>query len=241
MKPREVIDRSATPDGEVLELAKEAGHFVLRLAGVPLMSSATHGSEEAMALAAAECLGARASTATVLVGGLGMGFTLRAALDAFGPQAKLTVAELLEAVVRYNRDIFGDLAQRPLDDPRVTLHAGDVRKVLGVGRWDAILLDVDNGPEAFTTRANGSLYGREGVQVMAQALKPGGVIIIWSAHQSPTFERTVRAAGLHCEARPVRARPAARKGPRHTLFLLRSRRVQIAPKTDNGRLKQADS
>ncbi len=227
MQPREIIDRSATPDGEVLELSKEAGHFVLRLAGVPLMSSAAHGSEEAMAHAAAECLKEQGPAAAVLIGGLGMGFTLRAALKAFGPQAKVTVAELLAAVVRYNRELFGDLTQRPLDDPRVTLHMGDVREVLGVRRWNAILLDIDNGPEAFTTRTNATLYARDGVRALARAIKPGGVVVVWSAHQSPVFERTVRAAGLHCETRALRARAAVRKGARHTLFILRENAVAV--------------
>jgi len=214
MAAREVLDRSATPDGEPLVLTLEpSGHYLLRVSGLPLMSSAAHASEEAMAGAAREVLGPREG-ARVLVGGLGMGFTSRAALDHF---QHVTVAELLPDVVRYNRDIFGHLAEHPLGDPRLELFEGDVREPLARGGWDAILMDVDQGPDAVTTKGNQGLYGRRGARRLAGALTPGGCVVVWSAYESPGFERRLQDAGLEVEARRVRARGT--KGARHVLFI----------------------
>ena len=214
MADREVLDRSTTPDGERLVLTLEPnGHYLLRVGGLALMSSAAHASEEAMATAAREALGARAQT-RILVGGLGMGFTARAALEQF---EHVTVAELLPDVVRYNREVFGHLAEHPLDDPRLELFEGDVREPLARGGWDAILMDVDQGPDAVTTRGNQGLYGRRGAQRLANALTPGGVVVVWSAYESPGFERRLQDAGLAVEARRVRARGT--KGARHVLFI----------------------
>ncbi len=207
-----------TPDGEPIELSLESGYYVVRVDGASLMSSAEFGSEQAMATVAAERVGRRAG-ARVLVGGLGMGFTLRAALECFGPRARVVVAELMPAVVRFNRGELGTLAERPLDDPRVTLIEADVREPLSRGGWDAVLLDVDNGPEAFTVPSNVGLYTREGVRNMVDALSPGGVIVVWSAFPSQAFERDVRRLGVAIESRHVRAR-ASGKGPRHTLFVI---------------------
>ncbi|QQR88558.1 MAG: spermidine synthase [Myxococcales bacterium] len=218
MKPRRVIDTTSTPDGATLQLVWERGHYVIRISGVTLMSSEMHGSEEAMAAAAAELLGDRAKSAKVLVGGLGMGFTLRAALDAFGKGARITVAELIPAVVAYNRGVLGPLAERPLADKRVTLYHGDVRDALRVAPWDAILMDVDNGPDAFTTTTNESLYDWLGVKAMAEALAPGGVLVLWSVEANSSFEKSLKRAGLKSESRRVRARLGA-KGARHTLFI----------------------
>lgn len=221
MKPREVLDRTTTPDGEPLELVKEGGHFVIRVAGAALMSSAVHGSEEAMARVAVETIGMRPRP-RLLVGGLGMGFTLRAALDALGSDARVTVAELLPAVVTYNRGVLGGLARHPLSDRRVRLFEGDVRVPLAEGGWDAVLMDVDNGPDAFTTSTNKSLYGDRGVTLMAGALSPCGVLVVWSAYPSRQFERRLRRAGLRTETLSVRARGEVRKGSKHTLLIGRS-------------------
>lgn len=153
---------------------------------------------------------------TVLIGGLGMGFTLRAALDA--SSAVVTVAELIPAVVEWNKLHLGRLAGDPLDDPRARLHVGDVGELLRTaGRWDAILLDVDNGPDAFTQVGNGWLYGLEGLKRTRMALRPGGTLVYWSAYPSPEFVDRTRRAGLRTETRTVRAH--AGKGPRHTLFV----------------------
>lgn len=218
MQKRVVLDRSTTPDGETLELAIEHGHHILRVGSVPLMSSAMRGSEEAMAEVAAEELG-EIEAPRILIGGLGMGFTLRATLDAFGDDAEVTVAELMPVVVRYNRSHLADLAERPLEDPRVTLFEGDVKKKIDDGGWDAILLDVDNGPDALTSERNERLYGVRGTERIMRALAPGGVVVVWSSFPSPSYVERLRRAGLEARARSVRARWPLRKGPMHTLFV----------------------
>ena len=220
MQPRRLIDADVTPDGEPIELVFEGGHHVVRLNGVPLMSSAMHGSEQAMARVAAEHLeGSRAPR--ILIGGLGLGYTARAALDCFSSDARITVAELLPAVVRFNRGELGELTGHPLANERVTLAVGDVRDCLKPGAWDAVLLDVDNGPEAFTVADNASLYRGKGLRRVVDALRPKGILIVWSAFPSPSFERELKRAGLQVESKRVRAR-ASGKGPRHTLFVGRS-------------------
>lgn len=221
VKPRELIDRTTTPDGEMLELAREGGFFVLRVGGIPLMSSATFGSEEAMAHRAAEALGPR-PTAQVLIGGLGMGFTLRAALESFAADAKITVAELLPPLIEYNRGVLGAQVGYPLNDPRVRLFSGDVRTPLSQQRWDVVLLDIDNGPDAFTVSSNSDLYSKRGVELLAATLTDGGVSVIWSAYPSPRFERRLKQAGLDCHTLQIRARGNVRKGSTHTLFVARA-------------------
>jgi spermidine synthase len=218
MRAREVLDRTQTPDRQPLELAREAGHYVIRVSGIPLMSSAAFGSEQAMACIAYELLGPRPCS-QVLVGGLGMGFTLRAVLDTFADDARVTVAELLPSLVDYSRTVLGHLANHPLADPRVHLHQGDVRVPIGRQRWDVILLDVDNGPDALTTAGNASLYSEAGVLRLSRALSPGGVLVVWSAFESRRFEERLRRTGMSCETRKVRARTDVGKGAIHTLFV----------------------
>jgi spermidine synthase len=218
LEKRIVLDRSTTPDGERLELAIEHGHHIIRVAGIPLMSSDMRGSEEAMAEVAREELG-DIEAPRVLVGGLGLGYTLRAALDAWGEDAEVCVAELLPSVVRYNREFLGNLADHPLEDPRVDLFEGDVKKKLVRDRWDAILLDVDNGPDAFTVHGNQTLYGARGAELMARAIGPGGVLIVWSAYPSPRFLERLRHTGLSARAKRVRGRGPIDRGPMHTLFV----------------------
>ena len=220
MKPLEIIDQSTTPDGLPLELTREGGHYVIRIASKTLMSSASFGSEQTMARIAADAVGRRRN-ARVLVGGLGMGFTVRGALDAFGRDVRVTVAELLPEVVRYNRSVYGHLAGHPLTDRRVELFEGDVRVTLGKGGWDAVLLDVDNGPDAFTVPENADLYDDAGARELAGSLTRGGIAVIWSAYPSRHYERTLRRAGLSCEMRRVRARAGTRKGGKDVLFVAR--------------------
>lgn len=220
MSVRETIAEAETPDGELLTLAREDGEHVVRVRGEVLMSSRVHGSEEAMArLALADR--ELPDRPRVLVAGLGMGFTLRAALELLGPHAEVTVVELLEAVVRWNHGPLADYAERPLEDPRVTLTVGDLRGLLRVRaqRFDAILIDVDNGPEPFTVRSNATLYAPEGLARLYDALAPGGVAVLWSAFRSTAFERRLRDAGFEARTVSVRARAKARKGARHTLFV----------------------
>jgi spermidine synthase len=182
------------------------------------MSSRLHGSEEALAVLG--CRRARTrSRARVLVGGLGMGFTLRAALDTLAPDAVVVVAELVPAVIDWNRGVLGPLAGHPLDDPRVRLQVGDVAALMrsSPSAFDAVLLDVDNGLVAMTSPANAGLYEDRGVAAARAALRPGGVLACWSAGDDPVFERRLRAAGLTVERQTVRSRPP--KGARHTILL----------------------
>jgi spermidine synthase len=215
------LARAQTPDQQVIELAREGGHYVIRVGRELLMTSATYGSEQAMAQIARDVLADRKKP-RVLVGGLGMGYTLRAVLDAFGRDLRVTVAELLPAVVGFSRDILGDVAGRPLDDPRTQLYDGDVRHAIDEGPWDAILMDVDNGPAALTTRGNAGLYHPSSLLRIRRALTAGGVFVLWSASPSREFEGLLRRAGFTCEAQSVRARGPIRKGARHTLFVARA-------------------
>ena len=220
MQPRVLLAESLTPDGAPITLSREAGALVVRVDGVPLMSSRVHGSEEALASVTCAPL-AKRKGARVLVGGLGMGYTLRAALDALGRDARVVVSELLPCIVEWNRGPIGPLAGHPLDDPRAELVVGDLSALLrrGGARFDAVLLDVDNGPDAFTVPTNAWLYGRPGLAAIRAALAPGGVVAVWSAFVSPRFEKALRAAGLATEVVPVRARGAVKKGSKHVLYV----------------------
>ena len=217
---RRVIDTDVTPSGDPIELFYEDGTYVVQIDGLPLMSSFRYGSEQSMASVAAQQIGRR-DRPRVLVGGLGMGFTLRAALDVFGPNARVTVAELLPAVVRYNYGELGALAQHPLTDPRVTLFQGDVRETLAREHWDVVLMDVDNGPEAFTVASNDDLYTSSGIQMLVESLTRGGVLVVWSAFRSRAFVRDVRKLGHTIEPRQV-GTGASGDGAQHTLFVVQA-------------------
>ena len=155
----------------------------------------------------------------VVVGGLGMGYTLRAALDRTSPTSRVVVAELVPAVVRWNRGPLADLAGRPLDDPRTQLEAGDIVAYIASGPvpFDAILLDTDNGPDDFTSKGNARLYSRRGLDRLRRSLRPGGRLVVWSAYQCPSFVGSLRRAGL--EPSVVRAKSRGKKGSRHTLYV----------------------
>ena len=222
MKPRQVIGRTLTPDGTELTLTSHPSEFVILADGHVLMSSRMHGSEDALAMLGC----ARAATLDqprVLVGGLGMGFTLRAALDSLPASATVVVAELIAAVVDWNRGPLGDLAGRPLDDGRVVVEVSDVRDTLrrGAGQFDAVMLDVDNGAISLTTASNDRLYDREGVAAARAALRPGGVLAVWSAGPERLFERRLRADGFRVERKLVRAR-LKKGGPMHTILVARA-------------------
>ncbi len=219
VKPWELLGETRAPDGVTLSLKRRDCEYVLFADHKLLMSSRMHGSEEA--LAARGCKDARTRPAPcVLVGGLGMGFTLRAALDRLPPAATVIVVELLPAVVEWNRGPLGPLAGEPLKDPRVQVVEGDVAVTLraSAGVFDAMLLDVDNGPDAFTSTGNASLYRVAGLAAARAALKPAGVLAVWSAWEDRRFERRLRDAGFTVEVERVRGR-LTRGGPRHTLFL----------------------
>ena len=199
MKPWSTLGRSTAPDGAELVLQERAGEFAIRVGGQVLMGSRAPTSERA--LAEATCAGLRPA-ARVLIGGLGLGYTARAALDLLGPGAQVTVAELLPAVVTWNHGPLGPLAAHPLQDPRVAVFEGDVRTAWRQrGPFDAILLDVDNGPSALTRPANGALYGAAGLREALAALRAGGVLAVWSAGPAPAFLLRLREVGFQAERR----------------------------------------
>jgi spermidine synthase len=207
------------PDGSEMTLCRRGIEYMILADGKDLMSSRMHGSEEALATLA--CDRARAlPEPCVLVGGLGMGFTLRATLDVLPPGGSVVVAELLPAVVEWNRGPLGPLANHPLADRRASVELGDVAVTLrnSVGRFDAVLLDVDNGPKAFTQDHNSGLYDNAGLAMTRASLRPGGVLAVWSAWDDRKFEHRLRYAGFTVETQRVRGR-LSRGGPRHTIFI----------------------
>jgi spermidine synthase len=222
-----VLDRATAPGGEELLLRRRGAAFEIRIGGRELMSSRGFASEQEMARLACAAIGRRAAP-RVLIGGLGMGYTVRAALDALRPDAKLVVAELVAAVVAWNRFPLAPLAGAPLADPRVVVREADAAAVLRDpgGRFDAILLDVDNGPDWVTVAANAWLYAAEGLAAARAALAPGGVLAVWSADPSPAFLARLRQAGFAARAVTVPARGAA-GGPPHTILL--GERSETAP------------
>jgi spermidine synthase len=219
VKPWQLLGEARAPDGTDLRLTRHSSEYVILANGQSLMSSRMHGSEEA--LATLGCRRARLlDEPSVLVGGLGMGFTLRAVLDLLPSNAHVVVAELMAAVVDWNRGPLGPLANHPLTDPRVQLEVQDVGATLRAhrGAFDAVLLDVDNGPTALTSSANTRLYDNEGVATARAALKPGGTFAVWSAQESRKFEQRLRYAGFAVEVARVRGRLKG-GGPRHVILL----------------------
>ena len=219
MKAWELLGETRTPDGEAMALTRRAGEYIILAGGKPLMSSRMHGSEEALATFA--CRRVRTlERPCVLVGGLGMGFTLRATLDLLPPDATVVIAELVPAVVEWNRGPLGALAGQPLKDNRVVVDVGDVAATLRAspGRFDAVLLDVDNGPAAFTASHNAGLYDDRGLAAARAALKTGGVLAVWSAREDRRFEQRLRYSGFTVTVERVRGR-LKKGGPHHVIFL----------------------
>jgi spermidine synthase len=203
----------------VIELFRRDDEFSINAAGRLLMGSRMHGSEEALAEVAIAALGARPST-RVLVGGLGCGYTLAAALAKLGSDASVVVVELVPAVVKWNRESLGELAGWPLNDPRVSVIEGDVLEHLRgpSARYDVILLDVDNGPIAFTQETNSWLYSPQGLGQIRHALREGGVVAVWSAAPDAGFSANLQAAGFGVVEHHVRAR-LQRAGLRHVIWV----------------------
>ncbi len=220
MKPWELLGETRTPEGSDVRLTRQDNEYVILVDGKTLMSSRRHGSEDA--LAALACPHLRSPEEPhVLVGGLGMGFTLRATLDLLPPDATVTVVELLPAVVEWNRGPLGALAGYPLRDQRVRIEIDDVGVALrasGRERFGGILLDVDNGPTAFTASANRGVYDNAGVSAAYAALETGGVLAVWSARDDRKFEQRLRFHGFDVQVHRVRAR-LKKGGPRHVIFL----------------------
>jgi spermidine synthase len=229
VKPLELLGQARTPGETDLTLIRRDREYVILADGKPLMSSRMHGSEEALAMFGCRQARIRAQ-AHVLVGGLGMGFTLRATLDQLQPDAAVVVVELLPAVVEWNRGPLGPLAGHPLTDRRVRVEVADVAQVLrsSPSRFDAVLLDVDNGPTAFTASDNAGLYDNHGLAAARAALTDGGVLAVWSAWDDRKFEQRLRYAGFIVEVQRVRGR-LKKGGPRHVIFLGMS--VTTVPKT----------
>ena len=223
MKRWELLGATSAPDGTDIRLTCRDGEYVILADGRPLMSSRLHGSEEA--LATLGCSSARElARPRVLVGGLGMGYTLSAVLDVLPSAAVVIVAELMPAVVQWNRELLASLAGSPLGDPRVRVEVADVGFTFraNCGRFDAILLDVDNGPAAFTVGVNAGLYDDSGVAAAYAALTPGGTFAVWSAWEDQLFEERLRDHGFAVDVARVRARQKKGEGgPRHTIFVAR--------------------
>lgn len=226
MRPLETLGSVTTADGRRMKLLRRERDFFIHLDGEELMSSRSHGSESALAELACRDL-ASPGRPRVLIGGLGLGYTLRAALTHLPGDARVEVAEIYPEVVEWNRRQLAGLG-RPLEDPRVRIRQEDVRTLLRRAvrhRYHAILLDVDNGPSAWCLESNGALYDRRGLTVIRQALVPGGALAVWSAYPDPAFVTRLRRSGFEARAETVRAR--GDKGPRQMIFVARVPRPPV--------------
>ena len=220
MIPWKTIDSVQLPTGEgELSLHRRGDEFSIRIDSLELMNSLVHDSEDALAELACNKITDRPKP-SVLVGGLGMGFTLASVLRALSSKAQVIVAELVPTVITWNRKYIGDLANHPLKDKRVTVHETDVAKLLKKkhGAYDAILLDVDNGPEGMTQKKNNWLYSRKGLEASLAALRPAGVLAIWSVMPDEAFTKRLRQSGFVVEETRVQSK--GRHGSsRHTIWI----------------------
>ncbi len=219
MTPRELIDTADVPGGEPLRLFRRGGDFMIVMDRNELMNSRMSGSEEALSTLTAERLAGR-KPQRWLIGGYGMGFTLRKALGVVADDCEIVVAELVPKIIEWAKGPMAELADGCLDDPRVTVRIADVGAVIGGerGAYDAILLDVDNGPDGIVREGNDGLYSHDGLASAKAALRPGGVLAVWSAAPDPAFARRMREAGFAVDEVVVRARSNG-KGPRHVIWL----------------------
>ena len=218
MIPRQLIDTAQVPGGEELRLFRRGADFMIVLDRNELMNSRMSGSEEALAVMTVERLAGRKAP-RLLIGGYGMGFTLRAALAVVPAGAELVVAELVPEIISWARGPMAELAAGCLDDARVRIVSEDVAVSIGAGRgaYDAILLDVDNGPDGLTRKGNDRLYSEAGLAAARAALRPGGVLAVWSAAPDAKFARRLSQAGFVVEEVGGRARQSG-KGPRHVIW-----------------------
>jgi spermidine synthase len=223
VNPWSLLDTAQVPGGGgELRLMRRGDEFAIMLGSNQLMSSRLSGSEEALATLACERIRTR-ERPQILIGGLGMGFTLRAALAALGTKAQVTVAELVPAVVTWARGPMAEVFGRSLTDPRVSIRETDVSHLIRASRsmFDAILLDVDNGPEGLTREANDALYDRDGLNAARAALHPGGVLAVWSSGPNPGFTQRLRNVGFDVDEVRVRAN-GKRGGARHIIWMATS-------------------
>lgn len=217
MKPFERLGEARTPNGAVLALYRHDGSYVIRVDGIELMSTRRHLSEDR--LAEVGCARLRdVPQARVLIGGLGLGFTLRAALRHLREDAEVVVAELVPEVIAWNADPRYGISVDALGDPRVRVVRDDVSNVLraNAGAFDAIMLDTDNGPDGMLMTENARLYAARGIGFTTAALRAGGSIVYWSVGDDPKFATALRSAGLDVSTLRVRAHDTA--GPMHTLY-----------------------
>lgn len=220
MQPWIQLASAFAPQGGTLRLLRRGSEFSIRLEdGNELMNSRLGGSEEALAELALDRLVGR-PTPQVLIGGLGMGFTLRAAQTLAPPGASLVVSEIVPELVDWASQHMAEVFADCLNDPRVVIRTGDVGSAIGEARaaFDAILLDVDNGPDGLTRAGNDALYGRVGLQAAHRALTPGGVLAIWSATPDPAFSKRLSQCGFDVRTETVRA-SRAKRGRRHTIWI----------------------
>lgn len=218
MTPRELIATAKVPGGVELRLVRHGDDHMIMIDNNELMSSRVGGSEEALATMTCDRL-RKGIAPHLLIGGYGMGFTLRAALAMLGTKAKVAVAELVPEIIDWARGPMATLTAGCLDDPRVHLIAGDVAAAImtATNRYDAILLDVDNGPSGLVRAANDGLYSVKGLGAAMSALRPGGILAIWSATPDAAFTKRIKHAGFSVEEVTARARSNG-KGPRHTIW-----------------------
>ena len=229
MKRLVLIDTTPIPGGGELRLFADAGHFSIKIAGGgDLMSTRMHGSEDALARIACERI-AGVSRARILIGGLGMGFTVAAALQHLAGDSRVLVAELVAGVIAWNAGPLGEHAGYPVNDARVEVREADVAALIKAETsvWDAILLDVDNGPDGLTRVGNDWLYSPAGLAASMAALRPNGVLAIWSAHADRKFSERLRQTGFRVEEVPVRAH--GNKGARHLIWLATKLSAPLPP------------
>jgi spermidine synthase len=220
--PWTMLDKAKVPDGGELRLMRRGAEFSIMLGQNELMNSRLGGSEAALATIACERIRGREAP-QILIGGLGMGFTLRAALAAVGAEARIVVAELVPAVVAWARGPMAEVFGQSLADPRVSIRELDVGQLIrsGPSAYDAILLDVDNGPEGLSRTANDALYDAKGLRAARTALHPGGVLAVWSSGPDAKFSQRLRNAGFAVDE--VRARASgSRGGARHIIWIARA-------------------
>jgi spermidine synthase len=231
MKPHRLLAEARTPDGGSLTLHEHDGSFCIRLGGRELMHSKAAASELTLGEVGIARL-ARGKPARVLIGGLGLGFTLRSVLDRTGTEVNVEVAELLPAIVAWNREHLSALNGTLLDEGRVMVRVGDVFDLVQgalPANYNAILLDIDNGPSAMVQAANARLYDRRGLQLLAAALAPGGRLVVWSAGEDRAFEQRLAKAGFCVETVPVKIHAGARQA---------AGRLFVGDKATSGRAPQ---
>ena len=213
------IDTAQVPGGGEMRLMQRGAEFSIRLDGNELMSSRLSATEQALATIACDRIKTREAP-RILIGGLGMGFTMRAALIVLGARAEIVTAELVPAVVAWARGPMSEISGNNLTDRRVRIHEGDVGDLIraGNGDYDAILLDVDNGPEGMTRKSNDRLYDVKGLRAAYAALRAGGVLGVWSSNPNPKFTERLRQSGFSADEIPLRAK-GPRGGARHMLWM----------------------